>query len=53
MEDTGTRFEPDFRVLSFQTQLGNVTTRRYLKRKNHHKSKIGCLACKAKRVKVS
>ncbi|KAL2194693.1 C6 transcription factor [Corynascus similis CBS 632.67] len=51
MEDTGTRFEPDFRVLSFQTQQGNVTTRRYLKRKNHHKSKIGCLACKAKRVK--
>ncbi|KAK4246889.1 C6 transcription factor [Corynascus novoguineensis] len=51
MEDTGTRFEPDFRVLSFQAQQGNVTARRYLKRKKHRKSKVGCLACKAKRVK--
>lgn len=45
--------DPDFRVLSFRRQPEQVTARCYRKRTTHHKSKTGCLACKAKRVKVS
>ncbi|KAL2129224.1 hypothetical protein VTI74DRAFT_8070 [Chaetomium olivicolor] len=52
MPDVGTPLEPDFRVLSFQPQEGHGVVRRYQKRRKHHKSKVGCFTCKAKRVKL-
>ncbi|KAJ6440681.1 C6 transcription factor [Purpureocillium lavendulum] len=51
MAESAAAPEPDFRVLSFQPQQGNATARRYQRRKTHHKSRGGCVACKTKRVK--
>lgn len=44
--------EPDIRVLTFQPHPGQVTERRYQRQAAHHKSRTGCLTCKARRVKV-
>jgi hypothetical protein len=52
LPDAETPLEPDFRVLSFQPQQGHGVARRYQKRKTHHKSRLGCISCKVKRVKV-
>lgn len=43
---------PDFRVLSFQPQNGQILDRSYQRRLPHQKSREGCMACKIKRVKV-
>lgn len=44
--------QPDagFQVISLSRFV--PTTRSYKSRKDHKKTKLGCLACKAKRVKV-
>ena len=50
---------PGFHVFSIRTKAeahssnaSEADTKRYITRKSHRKSRLGCLACKVKRVKV-